>query len=212
MEAMPIFCSRPRGGATGRWLVTVGAALSVAVALDAQSRRIEQAVVRCPSELGMGIETGRIYCDVVVGDEVAEGVIVEIPAHRGAATVTFTLHGRHTYSQDEMTRGRGYARYLAETVVATSEEVLSRPVVLAEFRNVDDLVDRIAGGAGPGGAKAVAPVGSEGIVVTVPESVAEISIVGIALEVQRVDGRETVASPGRPIALISNVQVEYRPR
>ncbi len=190
----------------------MGAVLSVAVALDAQSRRIEQAAVRCPSELGVGIETDRTYCNVVIGDEVAEGVIVEIPAHRGEAIVTFTLHGRHTYSEDEVTRGRGYARYLAETVVATSEDVLSRPVVLAEFRNVTDLVDRVAGGAGPGGVKAVAPVGREAIVVTVAESVAEISIVGIALEVQRVDGRETVTSAGRPIALVSDVQIEYRAR
>ena len=111
-----------------------------------------------------------------------------------------------------MAKGRGYARYLASTAVATTEVVLTRPLVLAEFRSEADLVDRVGGGAGPGGVKAVAPVAGEGIRVTVPDDVTEISIVGIELDVLRLDGLETFTSPGRPIALISDVQVEYRAR
>ena len=203
--------SRRRPWTSGRVLAIVaGFALADAVPLEAQSRRIEPAEVRCPSVLGVGVDTDRIYCDVLVGTEVADGIIVVIPPHRGSATVTFTLHGRHTYSEGEVARGRGYVEYLVSTAVATTEAVLARPLVLAEFRTEADLVDRVSGGAGPRGVKAVAPVGAEGIRVTVPEEVREISIVGLELQVQRVDGQESFSAPGRPIAIISDVQVEYR--
>ncbi len=114
--------------------LVAGLALADAVALEAQSQRIEPAEVRCPSVLGVGVDTDRIYCDVLVGTEVADGIIVVIPPHRGSATVTFTLHGRHTYSEGEVARGRGYVEYLVTTAVATTETVLARPLVLAEFR------------------------------------------------------------------------------
>ncbi len=194
------------------------AALAVAVTLSsvapaaAQSRRIEPAEVECPSVLGIGVDTDRTYCDVQIGDEIADGVIVRIPPHRGPATVTFTLHGRHTYSEDEVARGRGYARYLATAAVASAQEVLARPIVLAEFHGAADLVDRVGGGAGPGGVKAIAPVGSERIRVIVPSNVTEISIVGLELEVRRVDSEETQIARGRAIALVSDVNVEYRAR
>lgn len=194
------------------------AALAAAVTLSsvapagAQSRRNEPAEVECPSVLGVGVDTDRTYCDVQIGDEIADGVIVRIPPHRGPATVTFTLHGRHTYSEDEVARGRGYARYLATAAVASAQEVLARPVVLAEFHGAADLVDRVGGGAGPGGVKAIAPVGGERIRVIVPSNVTEISVVGLELEVRRVDSEETQIARGRAIALISDVNVEYRAR
>ena len=96
--------------------------------------------------------------------------------------------------------------------VATTETVLARPVVLAEFRTGADLVDRVSGGAGPGGVKAVAPVGAEGIRVTVPEDVTMISIVGLELQIRRVDRQESFLALGRPIAVISDVRVEYQAR
>ena len=209
---MTIICSPRRSTAGVQWLTVTAVLLITNVVLEAQSRRIEPAEVRCPSVLGVGVETDRIYCDVLIGTEVADGIIVVLPAHRGPAVVTFDLHGRHTYSEEEVERGRGYARYLAQTVVATTEEVLSRPVILAEFRTGDDLSDRVSGGAGPGGVKAVAPVSVEGIRVTVPDDVTEISIVGIELDVQRLAGRETFTTPGRPVAVISDVRVEYQAR
>ena len=187
-------------------------ALSSAAWAGAQSRRIEPAEVECPSVLGVGVDTDRTYCDLQIGDEIADGVIVRIPPHRGPATVTFTLHGRHTYSEDEVARGRGYARYLATAAVASAQEVLARPVVLAEFHGAADLVDRVGGGAGPGGVKAIAPVGAERIRVIVPSDVTEISVVGLELEVRRVDSEETQVARGRAIALISDVNVEYRAR
>ena len=198
-----------------RWrAAALAAALTLlsVVAAGAQSRRIEPAEVECPSVLGVGVDTDRTYCDVQIGDEIADGVIVRIPPHRGPATVTFTLHGRHTYSEDEVARGRGYARYLATAAVASAQEVLARPVVLAEFHGAADLVDRVGGGAGPGGVKAIAPVGGERIRVIVPSNVTEISVVGLELEVRRVDSEETQIARGRAIALISDVNVEYRAR
>ena len=192
--------------------MAVAVAAAAVVSTGAQSRRVEPAEVECPSELGIGVDTDRTYCDVQIGDEIADGIIVRIPPHRGPATVTFNLHGRHTYSEDEVARGRGYARYLATAVVASAEEVLARPVLLAEFHGAADLVDRVRGGAGPGGVKAIAPVGAEGIRIIVPSSVTEISIVGIDLEVRRVDGEETHTERGRAIALVSDVHVEYRAR
>jgi hypothetical protein len=188
------------------------AGFTLAGSVAAQSRRIEPAEYRCRSVLGVGVDTDRTYCDVLVGDEFAEGVIVVLPAHRGDATVSFTLYGRYTYSADEVARGRGYVEYLVNTAVATVEEVLARPVVLAEFRIEADLVDRVSGGAGPGGVKAVAPIGGEAIRVTVAEGVTEISIVGLELQVTRVDGQESFMTSGRPIAVISDVQVEYQAR
>lgn len=190
----------------------VVAVVAAVVSTGAQSRRVEPAEVQCPSELGIGVDSDRTYCDVQIGDEIADGIIVRIPPHRGPATVTFTLHGRHTYSEDEVARGRGYARYLATAAVASAEEVLARPVVLAEFHGAFDLVDRVRGGAGPGGVKAVAPVGAERIRVIVPSDVTEISIVGLALEVRRFDGEETETERGRAIALVSGVDVDYRAR
>lgn len=190
-------------------VVAVAAAV---VSTGAQSRRVEPAEVQCPSELGIGVDSDRTYCDVQIGDEIADGIIVRIPPHRGPATVTFTLHGRHTYSEDEVARGRGYARYLATAAVASAEEVLARPVVLAEFHGAFDLVDRVRGGAGPGGVKAVAPVGAERIRVIVPSDVTEISIVGQTLDVRRFDGEETETELGRAIALVSGVDVDYRAR
>jgi hypothetical protein len=37
-------------------------------------------------------------------------------------------------------------------------------------------VDRVGGGAGPGGAKAVAPTGSEPITIAIPEAEAQVSL------------------------------------
>jgi hypothetical protein len=74
------------------------------------------------------------------------------------------------------------------------------------------LFDRISGGAGPGGVKAVAPSGDEFITMELPADVGEqVSILGEKLSVMRPDGNDTYSSPGRPIASISNVMLEYRP-
>jgi len=38
-----------------------------------------------------------------------------------------------------------------------------------------------------------------------------VSILGEKLIVERADGSATYTSPGRPVAIISNVMIEYRP-
>jgi len=84
-------------------------------------------------------------------------------------------------------------------------------VVQNEFRTPADLIDRVSGGAGPGGVKAVAPTGSESISVTIPAEEQTVSILGEKLSIVRPDGTDNFSAPGRPIAIISNVQVQYRP-
>ena len=186
--------------------------LTVAVA-EAQTRRTDPAEVKCPSVLGVGVTTDRTFCDVLIGQDPAQGVIVEVPLHRGTATLSFDLYNRHTYSEDEIRAGRAYAQYTATVVFSTMDSVLlARVAVLSEFRTATDLIDRVGGGAGPGGVKAVAPTGHERIAVSVPAEVNEVSILGERLDVVRLDGRGTFVAPGRPIAIISNVEIAYEPR
>jgi hypothetical protein len=59
--------------------------------------------------------------------------------------------------------------------------------------------------------KAVAPTGTEPIRIVVPAAEQSVSIVGEKLSVLRVDGTDMFIAPGRPIALVSNVKLEYRP-
>jgi hypothetical protein len=166
----------------------------------------------CPTPLGVGLKTKRAFCDVMTGRDPAEGILIKIPPHSGPVELTFDLHNRHTYSEEQVKANRAYASYTATVGVLTMDNTLiSRAVVQNEFRKASDLVDRVGGGAGPGGAKAVAPTGTEPITITIPESENQVSILGEKLTVARVDGSATYTSPGRPIAVISNVMIEYRP-
>jgi hypothetical protein len=188
---------------------------------DAQRRRgapapppvkTEPAMVNCPSPLGDGVSTGRSFCDVLTGRDPAAGIIITLPPHTGDVTLTFDLHNRHTYSEELIKTNRAYRHYTATIGVLTADNtLLTRAVVQNEFRKPADLVDRISGGAGPGGVKAVAPTGVETISVTVPAQEQTISILGEKLSIVRPDGVDNFSAPGRPIAIISNVQVQYRP-
>jgi len=161
--------------------------------------------VTCPAPLGVGVNTKAMYCDVLSGRDPAGGVIVKLPPHRGSVTLTFDLHNRHTYSEEQIKTNRAFTAYTATIGVLTRDNTLiTRAVVQNEFRKPSDLVDRIAGGAGPSGVKAVAPTGTEHITVSIPESEDEVSILGEKVTVERVDGTATYSSPGRPIAIISN--------
>jgi hypothetical protein len=172
---------------------------------------VAPAQLKCPEQLGTGVRTGASYCFVLAGSEPAQGVVVTIPAHVGPATLMFNLHNRHTYSEEAIRNGRGYAKYTAVVAVLTMKgELIDRGAVQSEFRAASDLHERISGGAGPGGAKAVAPLGDEAISVTIPAAVNEVSILGEILDATTAAGRET-ATPGRTVAVISNVRVEYRP-
>ena len=173
--------------------------------------KTEAPEMNCPTPLGVGVKTKTAFCDVMTGRDPAGGVLIKLPPHRGPVTLTFDLHNRHMYSEEQVKARRAYARYTATIGVLTMDNTLiSRAVVQNEFRTAADLVDRVGGGAG-GGVKAVAPTGSEAITITIPEEEDEVSVLGEKLTVERLDGAATYTQPGRPIADISNVMIEYRP-
>jgi hypothetical protein len=173
---------------------------------------IEDALVTCPSPLGAGVMTHRVFCDVPIGRTTADGITITIPPHKGTAVLTFDLHNRQTYSEEQVKARKAYARLTATIGIMTMDNTLiTRAVVQSEFRSAADLVDRIGGGAGPGGLKAVAPTGLEPIRVELPQDVTQVSVMGEKLAARRVDADELFTGPGRPIALISNVMVEYQP-
>jgi hypothetical protein len=151
------------------------------------------------------------FCEVMAERDPAQGVLIQIPPHKGPATLTFDLHNLHTYSEEQVKAHRAYARYTATIGVLTMDNTLiRRAVVQSEFRTARDLVDRVSGGAG-GGVKAVAPTGAESIAIEIPEGEAQVSLLGEKLAVERIDGAATYSQPGRPIAVVSNVMLEYRP-
>jgi hypothetical protein len=166
----------------------------------------------CPSVLGIGASTKRSFCDVLTGAEPKAGVLITLPPHRGTTKLLFDLHNRHTYSEEEVRSNQAYTRYTATIgVLAMDNTLIERAIVQSEFRKASDLVDRILGGALPGGFKAVAPTGTEHVSITIPQIENEVTILGEKLAVRRLDGESTYSSPGRPIAVISNLRVEYRP-
>jgi len=183
-------------------------------AAPATAMRTEPAKLNCPQVLGQGVQSSRAFCDVVITRDPAEGVIIPLPPHTGAVTLTFDLHNRHTYSEELAKTTRGYRRYTAMVgLLAADNTPLGRAVVHSEFRNVRDLFDRVSGGTGPGGVKAVAPTGVEPVTIVIPadEPTDSLSIVGLRLIEARLDGSDQFVASGRPIAIISNVMLEYRP-
>jgi hypothetical protein len=168
--------------------------------------------VTCPTPLGVGVKTHLPFCEVMAGRDPAGGILVQVPPHKGPATLTFDLHNLHTYSEEQVRAKKAFARYTATIGVLTMDNtLLSRAVVQNEFRAASDLVDRVGGGAGPGGVKAVAPTGSEPVSIDIPEGELQVSLLGEKLSVERIDGSATYSQAGRPIAVVSNLMLEYRP-
>lgn len=205
---------RPR---IGGWIGTVLAGLAAAAAAPAaggQGSLAESVDVRCPAVLGIGVETDLVFCDVLAQQDPTLGIVVVLPPRTGEARLSFNLHNRHTYSEEDVRRGRAYARYLAEVAVASpAGDVLARRYVLSEFRTAEDLFDRIGGGAGPDGLEAVAPTGVERVFVTIPDDLEEVVVVGQTLELTGVaGGMERIWSPGRPVAIVSDLKLEYAAR
>jgi hypothetical protein len=170
------------------------------------------ATLVCPSELCDGVTTKRRFCDVLTGLDPRAGVVITVPPHRGPVTLSFEVHNRHTYSAELVKKKQGYRHYTATIgVLLMDGTLIDRAVVDSEFRTERDLYDRVGGGAGPGGVKAVAPTGAEFVQFTLPEGTLEASVLGERLTVVRPDGTEQFTAPGRPVATISNVMLEYRP-
>lgn len=208
------------------WLA--GAIGAGVIALDAQTRtprrttsqarrapalKVEPASIQCPSELGRGVRTRLQFCDILISRQPGDGAIVTIPPHEGQAWVTFTLHNRHTFSEEEVRARRAYARYTAVVGLLTMDgELIERAAVQSEFFVEANLFDRIEGGAGPRGLKAVAPIGAEQVRIPVESDVERVSLLGEKLIVGRREANATYTIVGTPIATVSNVKVEYRPR
>lgn len=187
------------------------AVLALAAPLAAQTATQAPVEVRCPAVLGIGVVSDVPFCDIEVQRDPSLGVLVELPPRSGEATLSFDLHNRHTYSETETRAGRAYAQYEAQIAVATmAGEIITRGVVLTEFRVAGDLIDRVSGDAGV--LKAVAPTGVERVYVTLPDGIERVAIVGQRLVVLRADGAEIFDTVGRPIAALSNATLSYEPR
>ena len=91
-----------------------------------------QAEWRCNSELGIGVTSGRRFCDVLTGSDPKEGVLITIPPHRGPVTMTFALHNRHTYSAELVKAKQAYRKYTATIGVLTMDNTLVDRAVEAE--------------------------------------------------------------------------------
>jgi len=177
----------------------------------ATATKKEAPEIICPNELGVGVKSRLRFCDVMTGRDPAAGIRIKLPPHRGPVTLTFDLHNRHTYSEEQVRAKKAYSRYTASVGVLTMDNTLiSRAVVQNEFRTAADLLDRVGGGAN-GAVKAVAPTGVESVTIAIPEAEEEVSILGEKLMVERQDGQATYSQPGRPVADISNVMIEYKP-
>lgn len=174
---------------------------------------IAPADMTCPTPLGVGVNTRIAFCDVLSSRVPADGALITLPPHRGPVTLTFDLHNRHTYSEEQVKANRAFAHYTASIGVLTMDNtLLARAAIDGEFRAASDLVDRIGGGAGAGGVKAVAPTGTEHITVVIPKDENQVSILGEKLTVTDRSGQPaTYTSPGRPIAVISNAMLWYVP-
>src|SRR5918995_6289580 len=91
-----------------RWFVSGLLVLALVVPGLAQTRRparrpppkpappqTEAAPLECPSVLGSGVSTQRLYCDVLTGRDPKDGILLKLPPHNGPVTLAFDLHNRH---------------------------------------------------------------------------------------------------------------------
>jgi hypothetical protein len=193
-------------------LFTALVLLTIAMgAIDVADQRRLSTDYSCAADLGPGIGNAtRRFCDVVITTTPARSVSVPIPPHTGPATVLFDLHNRFTVLSAPTEPGAAYVRHTAiVATIAPDGTVLSRSGVQREFRTIQDLFDRIAGGDAAGGVKLVAPGQPQAVRVAVPAGVSSVGIVGQRLSVMNRDGVASHDAPDRPVALVSNVRVEY---
>ena len=175
--------------------------------------RVATATV-CAANLGTGVKSRRTFCDAIIATTPKESVLMTIPAHTGAETLMFDVHNRFSLPVVAGQPSLAFARHEAVVaVIRPTGEVIGRAAVIREFRTPADLFDQIGGGGRAGGVKAVAPGPAEGARLSIPAGVNAIGIVGVRLRARSGMGAdETFESPGRPVAIVSNVRVEYRPR
>ncbi len=164
--------------------------------------------LQCPSDLGKGVKTKRAFCDISASTDAARGASMRIPPHTGSSTLRFDLHNRFAVAGKTLPFARASA--LVAVINANSGAVIDRGAVVSELREELDLFDRILG-TGPGGTKTIAPGRPQNVTVTIPAAVSAIAIVGVRVELTTKAGSEVFSSPGRPVAIVSNLRLEYTP-
>lgn len=200
--------------------VSITASLAVLLFIVAEAQTARTAGTRvstkvaCAADLGAGMKSKRTFCDVVIASTLADSVSIPVPERTGAATLLFDLHNRFTVPVVSGQPLLAFQRHEAMVaVIRSTGVVLGKAAAMREFRSTADTFDLIAGGGRPGGVKAVAPGPAESVRVSIPVGVTEVGIVGLRLSARtNSTGPEVFDTPGRPIAIVSNVRVEYRPR
>jgi hypothetical protein len=188
-------------------------AASLAFAAPQRGARRTSTEVKCAADLGAGIKTKRQFCDVVIATSGDRSVWMPIPNHTGPATLLFDLHNRFLVPIVTLDPSLAFTRHLAVVgVLRSTGETIEQAAVMREFRSNEDLFDTIGGGGRPGGIKAVAPSEPEAVRITIPAGVTAIAIVGVRLDVTTRTGKEPFDSPGRAIAMVSNLRIQYSAR
>lgn len=163
---------------------------------------------QCASDLGRGVKSKREFCDISATTDPSKGDSMRIPPHKGASTLRFDLHNRFAVAGKTLPFARAAA--LVAVVNANSGAVIDRAAVVNELHTELDLFDRIIG-TGPGGTKTIAPGRPQAATITIPANVSAISIVGVRVDLTTKAGSEVFSSPGRPVAIVSNLRLEYTP-
>lgn len=167
----------------------------------------------CAASLGTGARTRRTFCDVITSTTPADSVTMVVPAHTGETVLLFDLHNRFPVPMTPGVPGASYARHEALIdVIRPDGGIIGRAAVIREFRTTSDLFDQLTGGGRPGGVKGIGPGPPEAVRFTIPSGVSMVGIVGDSLRVRTAaGGDETFDAPGRPVAIVSNLRLEYRP-
>jgi hypothetical protein len=203
--------------------VILAAIVAASTAVDAAQRRGSAppaakapkvaTAATCAADLGAGVASQRHFCDILIAVHPGESVTVPVPAHGGAPTLKFDLHNRFTIPGPSVSAAEAFARQSAMVAVVDADGVIiDRAVVTREFRTVQDLFDQLTGGTRPGGVKGIGPGQPVAVSIELPKGTATAGIVGVRLEQFTLGASETYDTPGRAIAIASNIRVEYVPR
>ena len=195
------------------WVLAAGLVSAQRSAAQRPASRRVTTAFKCAADLGVGVKTKRRFCDVVIAASGAESVAMTIPAHTGTATLMFDLHNRFTVPPESVDVARAFVRQVAVVgIVRANGQLVDRAAVAREFRRPEDVFDRIGGGGAAGDLKTVTPGPPQPVRVTIPAGVSAIGIVGVRLDETRLLTRGSSEAPGRPIAIVSALRVEYTPR
>jgi hypothetical protein len=171
------------------------------------------ATATCAADLGAGASSKRRFCDVVIAASASDSIVVDVPAHAGRATLLFDLHNRFTLPVATASPVEAFARHSAQVaVVGADGAIIHRAVVTREFRSAQDLFDQIAGGGRAGGMKGVGPGQPVPVAVELPAGIRSAGIVGVRLEEVTLGTTDAYDAPGRAIAIVSNLRLQYVPK